>query len=119
SYGTAVVSRTIKVNMVLDGAGKVKDCVSDKDDYTSGTCGMIDGDWSDKVKCKSINVQGNGIEPSITAETNLHVKSGLNVGSTLAGDQGDGNAIFLKNIDVRDKATVKFDTTITSGKLIF
>jgi type II secretory pathway pseudopilin PulG len=119
SLGTAVISRSIKINMVLDGAGKIKDCVSDKDDFTSGTCGMFDGDWSDKVKCKSINVQGNGIEPSITAETNLHVKSGLNVGSTLSGDPGDGNATFLKNIDVRDKATVKNDTTITSGKLIF
>jgi type II secretory pathway pseudopilin PulG len=119
SYGTAVVSRTIKLNLVLDGSGNIKDCVSDKDDFTSGTCGMLDGDWTDKVKCKSINVQGNGIEPSITAETNLHVKSGLNVGSTLSGDPGDGNATFLKNIDVRDKAMVKNDTTITTGKLIF
>ena len=82
-------------------------------------CGMVDGDWSDKVKCKSINVQGNGTEPSITAETYLHVKRGLNVGSTLSGDPGDGYATFLKNIDVRDMATVKNDTTITSGKLIF
>ncbi|MFI5391492.1 MAG: type II secretion system protein J, partial [Bacteriovoracales bacterium] len=119
AYGSPTVAQKLKVHVLLDGSGNIKDCLSDKDDYTSGACGMIDGDWTNKVKCKSINVQGNGTEPSITAETNLHVKSGLNVGSTLSGDPGDGNATFLKNIDVRDKATVANDTTITAGKLIF
>ncbi len=119
SYGTAVVGRSIKMNLVLDGAGKVKDCVSDKDDYTSGACGMLDGDWTDKVKCKSINILGNGVEPSITAETNMHVKSGLNVGSTLSGDPGDGNVTLKNNLDVQNNATIKTDATITNGKLIF
>ncbi len=113
SYGTAVVGRSIKMNLVLDGAGKIKDCVSDKDDYTSGACAMLEGDWSDKVKCKSINVSANATEPAITSEGYLAAKNGLTVGSGLATNPGDGS------INVSDKATIANDTTITNGKLIF
>jgi type II secretory pathway pseudopilin PulG len=119
SYGTAVVPKVLKVQVILDGAGNIKDCISDKDDYTSGACAMINGDWADKVNCKSIKVDGNGIDPSITARTHMQVNSGLNVGSTLSGDPGNGAVKISSNLDVGDKATVKNDTTITSGKLIF
>ena len=119
SYGTAIVVKTIKLQMILDGSGKIKDCLSDKDDYTTGACAMVNGDFADKVKCKSIKVDGNGIDPSITAKTHMQVNSGLNVGSTLSGDPGNGAVKTSSNLDVGDKATVKNDTTITSGKLIF
>jgi type II secretory pathway pseudopilin PulG len=119
AYGSAVVPQILKVQVILDGAGNIKDCISDKDDYTSGACAMINGDWADKVNCKSIKVQGNGLDPSITAGTNLHITSGLTVGSTLSGDPGNGAVKISSNLDVGDKATVKNDTTITSGKLIF
>lgn len=113
SYGTAIVVKTLKLQVILDSSGRIKDCLSDKDDYTAGTCGMIDGDWSDKVKCKSINISANAVEPAITSEGYMAVKNGLTVGSGLATNPGDGS------INVANTATIANDTTITAGKLIF
>jgi len=113
SYGTAIVVKTLKLQVILDASGNIKDCLSDKDDYTAGTCGMIDGDWSDKVKCKSINISANAVEPAITSEGYMAVKNGLTVGSALTTNPGDGS------VNIADKAIIANDTTITAGKLIF
>lgn len=125
SFGAAYVTKTIKLNMLLDSSGNIKDCVSDKDLYTTGACAILNGDFSDKVKCKSLNIEGVAAlgsapeKPAITATGNLLVSKNISLGTNPASPSQmifNNKAKILATADA-DELQLLSHTTPQMGKL--
>ena len=60
---------SVNTNMGVDDKGniKIKNCVTEKDNFLFGSCQMIGGNFSDEKNCRSINVKKSldNLEPAI------------------------------------------------------
>lgn len=101
SFGSLVITKSFKLNMLLDSSGDIKSCVSDQDLYTAGACSTLNGDFSDKVKCKSLNISAVRGKPAITSDGDVRVDNGaLKLGSMAKLELRDDNKLHISGTEV-------------------
>jgi len=131
TYGSVLVPRYFKVNVIVDAGNRVQDCYTQGNQFVEAYCGALGGNWDAAIgRCTNINVEhsatvgttdwnitanktqagaGNGGEAGLASEGALMVGLDVDAGGALApADIGDGNAYIFNGLVVGDRASGNF-----------